>query len=169
MTPAELLIESFSRVPEVASSAVSGLSEQELAHRPDADANSIAWLVWHLARAQDAQVAPLAGQEQVWRAAGWQDHFDLPFAAEAMGYGQSSADVASVRASPDLLLGYLDAVHKRTVAYLQTLSEDDLDRVIDADDDPPITVGVRLVSVLDDCAQHAGQAAYLRGLIDRAD
>lgn len=168
MTPAELLIEGFSRVPEVAQSAVSGLSEDELAHRPDAEANSIAWLVWHLARAQDAQVAPLAGQEQVWRAAGWQERFDLPLPPEAMGYGQGSEEVAAVRAPGEELLGYLDAVHERTVDYLQTLSGDDLDRVIDAESDPPITLGVRLVSVLDDCAQHAGQAAYLRGLIDRA-
>lgn len=168
MTPAEVLIEGFSRVPEVARSAVSGLSEEQLAHRPDADANSITWLVWHLARAQDAQVAPLAGQEQVWRAAGWQDRFDLPFSPDSMGYGHSSADVAAVRAPDDLLLGYLDAVQEHTVAYLQTLSEDDLDRTVDTGYDPPITVGVRLVSVLDDCAQHSGQAAYLRGLIDRA-
>lgn len=168
MTPAELLIESFSRVPEVARSAVSGLQEEQLAHRPDAGANSIAWLVWHLARAQDAQVAPLAGQQQVWREAGWQQRFGLPFAPETMGYGQSSDEAGQVRAPGDLLLGYLDATHERTVAYLQTLSGDQLDRVIDPAYDPPITVGIRLVSVLDDCVQHAGQAAYLRGLIDRA-
>jgi len=167
VTPAELLVEAFSRVPEVVGTAVVGLDDDQLAHRLDAEANSIAWLVWHLARAQDAQVAPLAGQEQVWSEAGWRDRFDLPFAADAMGYGHNSAEVGLVRAPAELLLGYLTAVHERTVEYVQTVSEGDLNQVIDAGYDPPVTLGVRLVSVLDDCAQHAGQAAYVRGLIDR--
>lgn len=42
---------------------------------------------------------------------------------------------------------------------------DDFDRVVDTAWDPPVTLGVRLVSVYDDATQHAGQAAYLRGLL----
>ena len=52
-----------------------------------------------------------------------------------------------------------------TVAYLATVAPEDLDRVVDERWDPPVTLGVRLVSVLSDDLQHAGQAAYARGLI----
>lgn len=165
MTPSELLIEAFSRVPETVERAVDGLSEDQLASRPGAGANTVAWLAWHIARGQDVQVAALAGSEQVWTADGWYDRFGLPFPPEALGYGMSQDDVGRVRASGELLLGYLRAVHERTVAYLGTLGPDDLDAVVDDAWDPPVTAGARLVSILDDCTQHAGQAGYARGLL----
>jgi uncharacterized damage-inducible protein DinB len=167
MTPVELLKDAFTRVVESAGSAVDGLSEDQLAARPGPDANSIAWLVWHLARGQDSQVADVAGHEQVWTSEGYVDRFGLPFDAGATGYGQSSEDVGRVRASADLLTAYLRAVHERTVAYLDTLSADDLDRVVDDRWDPPVTLGVRLMSVVNDDTQHVGQAAYARGLLTR--
>lgn len=165
MTPSELLTEAFSRVPETIGRALDGLSEDQLAARPAAGANTLAWLAWHAARGQDAQVADLAGSEQVWTADGWADRFGLPFPTEALGYGMSRDDVGRVRASAELLTGYLDAVTARTVEYLATLAPEDLDAVVDDAWDPPVTAGVRLVSILDDCVQHAGQAGYVRGLL----
>lgn len=165
MTPSEVLIEAFSRVPETVRRAVDGLSEDQLAARPAAGANTLAWLAWHTARGQDAQIADLAGTEQVWTADGWYDRFGLPFAPEALGYGMSRDEVGRVRASAALLTDYLDAVHARTVAYLGTLGPEDLDPVVDDAWDPPVTVGARIVSVLNDCTQHAGQAGYVRGLL----
>jgi len=164
-TPAELLVEAFSRVPETVGRAVDGLSEDQLASRPAAGANTLAWLAWHIVRGQDAQIADLADSEQVWTADGWVERFGLPFPAEALGYGMSRDDVGRVRASAELLNGYLGAVHERTVAYLHTLSPEDLDTVVDEAWDPPVTVGTRLVSILDDCVQHAGQAGYARGVL----
>ena len=165
MTPSELLIEAFSRIPSTVERAVDGLSEDQLAARPAAGANTLAWLAWHIARGQDAQVADLAGSEQVWTADGWVERFGLPFPAEALGYGMSRDDVGRVRASVELLVGYLRAVHERTVAYVGTLSPEDFDPVVDDARDPPVTRGARLVSILDDCTQHAGQAGYVRGLL----
>ncbi|KTR40780.1 chorismate synthase [Curtobacterium oceanosedimentum] len=165
MTPAELLTEAFSRVPETVERAVDGLSTEQLATRPAAGANTLAWLAWHTARGQDAQVADLAGTEQAWTADGWVERFGLPFPADALGYGMSSEDVGRVRASAELLTAYLRAVHERTVAYLGTLAPEDLDEVVDDAWDPPVTRGARLVSILDDCTQHAGQAGYVRGLL----
>jgi uncharacterized damage-inducible protein DinB len=165
---AALLTDAFSRIEEEVHGAVGGLSEEQLAHRVDADANSIGWLVWHLSRVQDDHVAGVAGTEQVWTAQGWAERFDLPFPTGSIGYGHTSADVARVRvASPDLLTGYYDAVAARTMEYIAGLTEDDLDRVVDEAWDPPVTLGVRLVSVIDDCAQHAGQAAFVRGIVLR--
>lgn len=165
MNPADVLIDLFERVLENGLAAVDGLDEEQLAHRPTPDANSIAWLVWHTARGQDAQIAHLAGTEQVWQAQGWVDRFALPIDPKDHGYGHSSEQVGQVRAGADLLAGYLRAAHEATVAYLRGLGEADLDEVIDTSWDPPVTRGVRLVSIADDDAQHVGQAAYVRGLL----
>ena len=109
----------------------------------------------------------MAGTEQAWTADGWAERFGLPFPAGSTGYGHGSDEVAAVRADADLLLGYYDAVHTRTLSYLDTLADADLDRVVDDRWDPPVTLGVRLVSVADDDIQHAGQAAFIRGIVGR--
>lgn len=169
MDIAALLDDAFGRVREVVHEVVEGIDPHHLTLRPAPGANTIAWLVWHLARVQDDHVADLAGTEQVWTSAGWAARFGLPFDDAATGYGQDADDVAAVTASAELLLGYFDAVHQRSAAYLRTLSAADLDDVVDTAWDPPVTRGVRLVSVLSDDLQHAGQAAYLRGLAERGD
>ena len=168
MDVAGLLIESFGRVDGVLTRAVDGLSEDDLTFRPDPESNSIAWLAWHAARGEDAQVADVAGAEQVWTSQGWADRFDLPFDDSATGYGHSAQDVGRVRASSDLLVAYYRAVSDRTLDYLRGLGEGDLDRVVDERWDPPVTLGVRLVSIVGDSLQHAGQAAYVRGLLERS-
>lgn len=165
MTPAELMEDAFGRVVESGTAVVDGLTEEQLAARPAPEANSIAWLVWHLARVQDDHVADMAGREQVWTAQRFAERFDLPFDEGATGYGQDAEAVGRVRASAELLAAYLRAVHEQTVAFLDTVTAEDLDRVVDEDWDPPVTLGARLVSVLDDDTQHVGQAAYVRGLL----
>jgi len=166
MTSAELLTDAFDRIQEVVHGAVGGLSGRQLALRPAEDANSIAWLVWHLTRIQDDHVAGVAGTDQVWTRDGWADRFALPFDASDTGYGHTPDDVAAVRVdSADLLTGYHDAVHDRTVQYVSTLTDADLPQVVDRAWDPPVTLAVRLISVISDDLQHAGQAAYVRGLL----
>jgi uncharacterized damage-inducible protein DinB len=165
MTPAQLLIDAFERIEQTGRAAVADLDEDQLSYRPEPDANSIAWLLWHLARVQDDHVADVADVEQVWTAQGYDDRFGLPFGAGAIGYGQTSEEVGQVRASADLLAAYLSAVHAQTVAFLETVGDDDLDRIVDTRWDPPVTLGARLVSVVNDDMQHVGQAAYVRGLL----
>jgi hypothetical protein len=109
----------------------------------------------------------VASTEQVWTADGRAGRFGLPFDDDAIGYGQGSDEVAALRADADLLLGYHDAVHARTLQYVGGLVDADLDRVVDRRWDPPVTLGVRLVSVADDDLQHAGQAAFVRGVVER--
>jgi uncharacterized damage-inducible protein DinB len=168
MTTAELLADALSRVREVVHETTTGLTPDELAHRPQPSANSIGWLIWHLTRVQDDHVSEVAGTEQAWTALGWVERFGLPFDAAATGWGHSSDDVGKVVvASAALLTGYYDAVHDRSLAFVRGLADADLDRIVDERWDPPVTLGVRLVSVIDDDAQHAGQAAYLHGLITR--
>ena len=168
MPTTALLADAFTRVSGVVHAVLADATEAALTYRTDPEANTVAWLVWHLARVQDAQVAPLGDGEQVWTAGGWADRFALPFDASATGYAHSAAEVGAVRTDARLLLGYFDAVHARTLAYLRTLTEADLERVVDTRWDPPVTLAVRLVSTLADDLQHAGQASYVRGLATRA-
>jgi hypothetical protein len=164
----DVLVDAFERIRDVVAEAVDGLTPAQLIYRIDPDANSIAWLVWHLTRIQDDHVAGAAGVEQIWAARSWRDRFDLPFDTPATGYGHTSADVGAVKpSSPELLIAYHDAVHDQTVDYVKGLEVADLDRVVDTRWDPPVTLGVRLISVISDDLQHAGQAAFIRGVIER--
>jgi len=161
----DVLRDLFDRVATNVHGAVEGLDEAALTHRVSGSANSIAWLVWHLTRVQDDHVADVAGTEQVWTAQGFVDRFGLPFDSAATGYGMTGEEVGHVRASAELLTAYLDAVHAATTSYVAGLAPEDLDSIVDERWDPPVTLGVRLVSVVSDDLQHAGQAAYLKGLV----
>jgi len=166
MTIADLLADALGRIHEAVHEATDGLSAEQLEFRPRPMANSIAWLIWHLTRVQDDHIAEVAGTEQVWTANGWARRFGLPFDDAATGWGHASEEVAAVRVRPaELLTGYHDAVYERSAKYVATLDDLELDRIVDQRWDPPVTLGVRLISVLSDDLQHAGQAAYLRGLI----
>ena len=166
MNSAEILTDAFTRIREIVTRSVDGLSAEQLAARPDGEGNSVAWLVWHLTRIQDDHVADVAGHQQVWLSKGWAERFALPLNPADHGYGHTSDQVSAVRPeSAQLLIGYHDAVYEQTVRYLSNLLDADLDRVVDTSWDPPVTLGVRLVSVISDDLQHAGQAAYAAGLL----
>ena len=167
MASSDVLTDAFERVRDAVHPAANGLTREELAYRPDAESNSLGWLVWHLTRVQDDHVAGLAGAPQVWVSGGWADRFALPFDVADTGYGHDADAVAAVVVDAQSLLGYFEDVHAATVAYLATLDDAALERVVDTNWDPPVTVGVRLVSVIADDLQHVGQAAYLRGLVHR--
>lgn len=162
-----LLVDAFGRVREAVHAAVEGLGREQLTYRVDPAANTIAWLVWHLTRIQDDHVAALAGTSQVWHRDGWLERMGLPFGPDEHGYGHTSAQVAAVDVPADLLLEYHDVVHAATVSYLEGVREEDYAEVIDRSWDPPVTRAVRLVSVVEDDMQHAGQAAFLRGVVER--
>lgn len=161
-----MYLELYGRIPPLARDAVEGLTPAQLTEAPRPGANTIAWLIWHLARVQDHHVAELLDAAQLWVTGDWAGHFGLEADPANTGYGHTASEVATVR--PDagqVLLAYLDAVSERSRALLEDVTPADLDRVVDRRWDPPVTLGVRLVSVADDCLQHVGQAAYLRGLL----
>src|SRR5690625_23756 len=158
-----LLRDAVTRLIEHAEALTDDLSEPVATYRPTAEANSIAWLLWHAARAQDIQIADLAGAPQAWDR--WVGRFGLDLDANDTGYGHTPEQVAKVRAPAELLVGYYRDVHERTLEYLGRVDAAELNRVVDTGWDPPVTAAVRLVSIIDDCAQHLGQAAYLRGIV----
>lgn len=161
-----LVADAFGRAEELVVGLTDGLGPELASYRPDPEANSIAWLIWHATRVQDDHIAELAGVDQVWPR--WRERFALPFDDDATGYGQSAEEVAQVRSSGDLLAGYHRDVQQLTRDYIGGLTEQELDRVVDTNWDPPVTASVRLVSVIGDVTQHLGQAAYVQGLAERA-
>ncbi|MEV5015736.1 DinB family protein [Streptomyces sp. NPDC053780] len=165
----DILIEGYARIQEEVHAAVEGLDPDGLNARPADEANSVAWLVWHLTRVQDDHVADAFGLDQVWPTGEWEKRFGLGLPRRDTGYGHSPAEVAKVRVDAgDLLTGYYDAVHEQTLGALRSLTAKDLQRIVDDAWDPPVTLGARLVSVLSDDLQHVGQAAYVAGLVQSA-
>lgn len=160
----ELLRDAFTRLIEHVDELTGGLTDETAAYRPTMSANSIAWLLWHSARVQDIQVAQVAGVEEVWTRDGWVDRFRLDLPRHDTGYGHRPEDVAKVRAPAGLLSSYYHAVHQLTLEYIGGVTAVELSRVVDTNWDPPVTASARLVSIIDDCAQHLGQAAYVRGI-----
>lgn len=163
----DLLTDSYNRLPEFLENVLKGLSRKDLDWQPSDDCNSIGWLVWHLTRQQDAQIASLMGEKQLWIKDGWYSKFDRAADPKDTGFGHTPEQVAAFR-SPDqrALLDYLKVVVERSEQYFQSLSKEDLDRELEEPWFQPLpTVGVRLISILDDSVLHAGQAAYVRGLL----
>jgi hypothetical protein len=167
MRTSDLLADAFGRIGDEVHRVVEGLTPEALAFRPDGRANSIAWLIWHLTRVQDDHVAAVAGHEQVWTSSGWATRFGLPLDEADIGYGHDTEQVAAVTADGATLVGYYESASAMTSRFVRALTDTDLDRVVDERWDPPVTLGVRLISVIADDLQHVGQAAYLRGIIER--
>ena len=162
----DLLTDGYGRIIEVLERVLKGLSQDDLKWQPSPDCNSIGWLAWHLTRQQDAQIASLMGEEQLWIKDTWHAKFDRPADPRDIGFGNTPEQVAAFK-SPDIdtLLSYNRAVVERSKGYFNTLSKSDLDRELDEPRFQPLpTVGVRLISIMDDSILHAGQAAYVRGL-----
>lgn len=169
MTPVDLLRDQFERIRDKGVHVVDDVADQELAWRPHEDVNSIAWLVWHVARVQDDHVASLSTVDQVWVRDQWAPRFGLATDAMDTGYGHTPDQVAAISpGSATVLADYLTAVTDQTLGLLDDVEEGDLDAVVDDSWDPPVTMGVRLNSVVGDNLQHLGQAALVRTLHEHA-
>ena len=165
MDAIDLLRDLAPRPRDAARALAADLTPEILAAHPGGHPNSVAWLLWHTAREMDAQLAALRGVEQVWTAQGFDARFGLGEVGDQVGYGHTADQARSITVDdPELLIEHLEAVTDALTAYLETLADDDLDDVIDEQWDPPVTRGVRLISLIDDAAQHVGQAAYVVGM-----
>jgi hypothetical protein len=163
----DLILDGFERVPSELEEILKGLTPADLDWQPAGQCNSIGWTVWHLARVQDAQISDLDGEEQLYLREKWFLKFQRPSDPKDTGYGDSLQNVADFR-SPDsrVLSGYLRATTSRSQAYLKSVALPALDRTLNEPWFKPLpTVGVRLVSILVDACQHAGEVSYIRGLL----
>ena len=166
MESSDLLVEAYTHINRIVHQAADGLSQDQLAYRPEPGANSIAWLVWHLTRIQDSHLKNVVQLEEAWLTEEWSDRFGMP-GSTGIGFGDGPEEVAAIRPQRAILLGYHDRVAGRVLDYLPTVNAEELDRIVDTSYDPHVKAGIRLMSVVQDNTQHAGQARYIRGMIER--
>lgn len=165
MKTSELLTDAFERIEQIISPVVKGAPAELLNWRPNGTGNSISWLYWHLSRVQDDQIADVAGVESVWKKGGYAEKFGFALDPNSNGYAATSAEVDAVHVeNVELLDEYFRKTMETTLAYVATLTDPDLDRVVDTRWTPVVTLGARLVSIINDGVQHGGQAAYVKGL-----
>lgn len=169
MQTLDLARDALGRVHALIPAVLDGLAGDDLLWRPDPEANPIGWLVWHLTRIEDDHLAALGHLEQVWSADGWYQRFGLPYVKAAHGFRMTPTEVGLFNTRDARLLnGYAAAVWNQSTSILDSFTADDVDRVIDARYTPPVTVGIRLSSVMIETGQHVGQAGYVRGLRERS-
>ena len=111
----------------------SGLSDEQVRQRPGG-VNSIAWLVWHLARVQDAAVSRFVDDRpQVLEEGRWNEAMRLD--RRDVGSGMTSQEVDALSAAIDItaLRGYHRAVAERTKVIATSLSPAAWNEVVPAD------------------------------------
>lgn len=168
MEGGELISDALGRVNRILHRSLEGVSNEMLHQMPTPHSNHMAWLAWHLTRVHDDHLAALMGKPQLWNSEGWHAKFGRRADDMRLGQGDSLEEVAAFRVeSASLLLAYHDAVCNSSLDYLKTLTPADMDVELNEPQYTPLpTVGVRLVSVVSDNTQHAGQVAYVRGLLE---
>ena len=168
MEGAALIAEALGRVNAILHRSLEGAPADMLCRMPAPHANSMAWTAWHLTRVQDDHISDLVGQPQLWTSEGWHARFGMEPDDEETGQGHTFEQVAAFKVeSADVLLAYQDVTFERSKSYLATAKPAEMDRELDEPQyDPLPTVGVRLVSIVSDNTQHAGQVAYLRGYFE---
>ena len=170
MEAAGLVLDALGRVRDMVRNALEDLSPQDLLASPQPH---IAWLVWHLSRVQDANFSGLLDKPQLWVADGWHERFNMPPDPKDYGSGhrqtRAQVDAFNITDKP-LLLAYLDAVFAQTKDYLATVTNADLNRVLNEPQYQPLpTLSIRLASVINCNTRHAGQIEYLRGLVKHGE
>ena len=162
----DMMVDGYGRIMEILERSLGGLTEDDLNWQPKPDCNSIGWLAWHLTRWHDVMISNFMEEEQLWIKEGWHQKFRRAADEKDSGMGDKAEDLAKYT-SPDAatLLGYQKAVLERSKGYFPTLSPQDLDKVFEGVPfQPPPSWGMMLMGTLGDSLQHAGQAAYIRGL-----
>lgn len=165
MNALDILLDAASRPLDALEALAPRLTDEVLNAHPAGHPNSVAWLLWHTGREIDVQLAHLTGLDELWTRDGFRERFALGAVGDGVGYGHTAEQArAVVVVDPQLLVEYASATVDALSDYLSTLDESALDAVVDPRWNPPVTRGVRLVSIIDDAAQHIAQAAYVCGM-----
>lgn len=164
MEPGKVLNNLLSQNRDMIEKALEGLTEEELYKQPNDQCNSIGWLVWHIARAEDGLISSVNQSPQIWTEQGWNEKFGL--GAEESGYGHGPKELAAFRApSIENLKAYSKAAEDKASSYIESLSAADMDKQVPAMDGEGTTVQATWLGVVvNEALVHGGQIAYLRGM-----
>ena len=163
----EVCIGILDRVQELVHMGLKDVTPEQLLYHAEGHPNTIGWLAWHLTRVQDTTIPRVDGGPQLWITEGWHARFNMPADPNDSGHMHTPEQVAAVQpADAQLLLDFHDAVAQRTRAFLEGQNSNTLEAPYDdARFNPPMTVGQRLTGMFNDNFQHAGQIAFLRGML----
>lgn len=166
MEAMQLSIETVARAQERLLEALEQMTLEEANTMPNPLIKSVTWLIWHTARELDYQISDLKGQPPLWLSADWTSRFGLALPDDTQDWQHSPEEAAKVVVvDRQLLIDYLAAAVDLTQVYLQDVSLENLEEVIDDNWTPAVTRGARLVSIIDDAVMHSGQAVYTRRLV----
>jgi uncharacterized damage-inducible protein DinB len=154
--------------------ATDSATDEQLYYRPTTNANSIAWLVWHLSRLQDLVSSNISGDTQVWHTDGWAEQFALPpdLPNDVTGWGDSAEQVAAFRVERATLFGYMEAAHRVAKERVTRLTSEQLEQTVAwGTAQTPLSGPAwrALIVLLNDSIQHTGQINYIRGLVSEPD
>ena len=167
MLPAESILYALQRNWGMVDTALEGLDDAAMARQPSNGCNSAAWILWHLTRVVDTFIhTRFRSFPQIWIQDGWHEKFGMPGDAEDRGVGWTADQVAEwTPPSKEAQIGYYGAVKAAAVAYIESLTEADLEKTMVI---PPVaeprSVAMLLGQFTWDNIAHGGQIAYLRGL-----
>ncbi|WP_163654843.1 DinB family protein [Listeria sp. PSOL-1] len=162
----QLSIDTLARAKERFEESLNQMSVAESNTMPAPLIKSVTWLIWHTARELDYQISDLNKSQPLWLSQGWKEKFGLDLPDDTEDWHHTPQEAAKVIVSDKaILLDYLNASIDFTTSFLNTLEEESLDEIIDANWDPVVTRATRIVSIIDDAVMHSGQAVYTRRLV----
>jgi len=144
--------------------AVEGLTPDELTYTPGPECNSIVFTFWHVIRAEDMWINRIFLEaNEIYESGGWREKLGTP--PEDSGYNYTIEQLRDWSVPDlDILNGYADAVRKKTLDFVQSLTPEKLDEEMDFTG-RPFPVGVYLAHVITEIAMNVGQICYLRGVL----
>jgi len=164
MTATSILEDCFTRIHDSVHRILDDLTDEELHGEPHP---SIGWLAWRLTRVEDSNVTRLWTREQLWIGEGWADRFGMPPLPADFGRSMmhTREQVREFSASKELIFAYQDAAYAMVMEYLKATPPEEFDRELDEPQyNPRPTVGVRLISLVENGMQNTGQMGYLKGV-----
>ncbi len=143
-----------------------GLTDEQMKWRPAPTANSIGFILWHVARNEDGRISRTAGrkgdfEQDLWVSGGWFERFGQPETAPDPGDRLGLRSLAIP--VPEVLISYTKAVNARTAQFLESLDDARLNEHM-GDREQQETVSDSLRHVIVHKNNHHGQIDYLRGL-----
>jgi len=144
-------------------SDVEGLKNEQLKWKPTHQANPIAFLFWHAARAEDETVSEWRKKDSIWKENQWY----LKFKLDEKSYGTDfqEADVNKIAGLPfHQVIAYAEKVFRDTQIYIQSLDEDKLDYTPNPERPNWTTAQMLNSLVISHGWWHIGEIRYVKGL-----
>jgi DinB superfamily len=112
----------------------SELDDEQMRIRPGPGLNSLVWLLWHMARTEDAAVNPVVARREQVLDDGWMRRMNVPWRIIGTGMTEDEVTALTARADVGAVRAYRAAVAQRTREVVQALPADAWDDVIGAED-----------------------------------